>query len=586
VVGGGLFAGYLDVLALEIRRQWVEPLVFAGKHVVWTAPAANLALAALVAIGVLILAAALRRRDAWWIVLWILGWLAGFGALYNFPQIHRVAAILLAAGIATLVTRWGRRREQGFRRTLRLAAPVLALATLVLAGVLTGRERRRERDAIARLPAAREGAPNVLLLVLDTVRAMSLSLYGYHRETTPNLTRWGARGVAFTNAYSTAPWTLPSHASLLTGRWMHELSADWLVPLDATFPTLGEALARAGYRTAGFVANTDYCSAEVGLDRGFAHYEDYTLTIGQILRSAALWRGIARIELIRKVVGTHDALGRKTAPAIGAAFLRWRDRDHRRPYFAMLNYYDAHRPYLPPEPWPRRFTSPGVPLNPRLRKENGSEPNPAPARIQGAIDAYDNAIAYLDHQLGRLLDTLDARGELANTVVIVTSDHGEEFYEHGVWDHGNSLSGPSVRVPLLVVAPGRAPAGNRVATAVSNRDVPATVMDLLGLTDSFPGRSLGVHWREKPEAIGADPVFSGVRQVPRQPISYPVTRGNMGSVVLDSLRYVRHFGDHREELFDPRTDPLERRDLIADPRLRERLPALRALTQGWFPPTS
>ena len=271
--------------------------------------------------------------------------------------------------------------------------------------------------------------------------------------------------------------------------------ADWMVPLDRTYPTLAEALGRRGYRTGGFVGNTDYASAEVGLDRGFGRYEDYTLEPGQILRSSSLWRATARIAPIRRVIGNYDNLGRRTAPEISRAFLRWLDRDPARPFFGFLNYYDAHRPYFPPGEWPNRFRTPGVEQNPRYRREDGAEPKPAPARIQGAIDAYDNAIGYLDSELGKLLAQLEQRGVLERTIVIITSDHGEEFFEHGLWDHGNSLYHPSVHVPLLVIAPGLAPAGVTVSQPVSIRSLPATVADLLRWSESpFPGASLAGAW--------------------------------------------------------------------------------------------
>ena len=117
------------------------------------------------------------------------------------------------------------------------------------------------------------------MIVWDTVRADHLSLHGYGRPTTPNLERLAARGVRFNLAFSTSSWTLPSHASLFTGRWPHELRVDWTVPLGNDFPTLAEYLGAQGYDTAGFAANVDYCSRETGLARGFVHYEDYPINL-------------------------------------------------------------------------------------------------------------------------------------------------------------------------------------------------------------------------------------------------------------------------------------------------------------------
>lgn len=580
-VGAALLAGVLDLGALQLRRMVVEPLVFVGRHVWWTAPAALLVLFVPIAASIGLAARLAPRLPAWLAAAWLFATLGIFGALYTFPQIQRLAALVLSAGVATAVSRWLARRESVARGWFRRAAPAgLALLT-VAAAVSISRDVLRERRSLAALPSARPGTPNVLLIVLDTVRAMSLSLHGYHRPTTPELERWAERGVTFLQAYSTAPWTLPSHASLLTGRWMHELSADWMVPLDDRFPMLSEVLGAAGYRTGGFVANTDYCSAEVGLDRGFGRFEDYTLTPGQVLRSAALWRAVARVEPLRRLIGNYDNLGRKVAPDISRAFLRWAGADNR-PFFALLNYYDAHRPYLPPDPWPARFRTPDVPLNTRYRKENGTEPNPTPARIQGAIDAYDGAIAYLDHEIGKLLDALEQQGVLQRTIVVVTSDHGEEFMEHGAWDHGNTLYQAGVHVPLLVIAPG-VPAGLRVDAPVSLRDIPATVAGLLDLSDApFPGRSLA-RWWSGPEPTVVDSVFTGVRQVPRQPFWYPVARGNLASIRVGPWRYIRNYGDGVEELFDVEGDPMERQDRTPDPGLSDILSGLRLATDTVFP---
>ena len=158
-------------------------------------------------------------------------------------------------------------------------APLLVGAVLAIMLLTFGGRAWSEYRASAALPPAPADARNVLLIVWDTVRAGNLSLHGYGRRTSPNLERLAGRGVRFDQAFATAPWTLPSHSSLFTGRWPHELTADWRSPLDETYPTLAEYLAAHGYDTAGFVANLDYCSRETGLSRGFAHYEDYPIEL-------------------------------------------------------------------------------------------------------------------------------------------------------------------------------------------------------------------------------------------------------------------------------------------------------------------
>ena len=172
------------------------------------------------------------------------------------------------------------------------------------------------------------------------MRADHLGLYGYDRDTTPNLARLAEQGVRFDCARATAPWTLPSHASLFTGRWPHELSLERNGRLDATFPTLAEFLAGRGYFTAGFVANLFFCGHESGLSRGFATYRDYPVTAGKVLRSSSLgWllsRTASRIraELHGFLVTGSDASNsldftRKDAAAINREFLDWLERAER-----------------------------------------------------------------------------------------------------------------------------------------------------------------------------------------------------------------------------------------------------------------
>src|SRR5262249_1039207 len=293
-------------------------------------------------------------------------------------------------------------------------------------------------------------APNVLLIVLDTVRADHLSLYGYPRATTPTLERLAAQGIRFDEARAPAPWTLASHASFFTGRWPHELGVQWLAPWPGNFPTLAEYLAAHGYATAGFVANAGYCSYDTGLDRGFTHYEDYVVARLGTLRPAGLvdaavktfgeltlpldrgwfhrWRAV--------VADWFFSDERKSAEWINRDFLDWlaRRREPGRPVFAFLNYLDTHTPYLLPPGARHRFGA-----DPKTRKNfldvmrdwSLLDKRKLPRRYQSlARDGYDNCVAYLDEQLGALFDELQRRGILDRTLVIVTSDHGEGLGEH------------------------------------------------------------------------------------------------------------------------------------------------------------
>jgi arylsulfatase A-like enzyme len=367
---------------------------------------------------------------------------------------------------------------------------------------------------------------------------------------------------------------------MFTGRLTHEMTADWMIPLDDRYPTLAEVLASRGYATAGFSANTDYVSAEVGLARGFAHFDDYSLTPGLILRSASLGRAVGRNPLVRRIFGLEQLLGRKNAPDISTAFLDWTEGRRGTPWFAVLNYYDAHRPYQPPEPFYSMFATGETRPDPRFRQDEDPENPWSEQDARNFIAAYDGAIAYLDSELDKLFRELEQRGEFDRTLVILTSDHGEEFGEHKLYDHGHSLYQASLHVPLLLWLPGRAQAGRDIAEAVSLRDIPATVAGFAGLTSSpFPGRTLARFWQEGSPA--PDTVVSGVKQVARQPAWYPASKGDLIALATDSLRFIRNLGDQTEELYNFLSDPWERIELgstetgrVAAERFRARANAL------------
>jgi arylsulfatase A-like enzyme len=277
--------------------------------------------------------------------------------------------------------------------------------------------------------------------------------------------------------------------------------------------------------------------------------------------------------------------------------LGWLDRrEAGRPYFVFVNYYDAHSPFLPPDGPAERFGLGALPLAERLEIDrrylelkSGKLPlnNVSPEQIQNQAidlyrDSYESCVAYLDHQVGRLLDTLERRGALDNTLVIVTSDHGEHFGEHGLLGHGLSLYRREVHVPLVIIPPSRGPSASRVNEPVSLRDVPATVAEWVepGARNPFPGRPLtrfaGVAREE-----GGDPapVLCEVQRIEvfGQSPQIPSSLGPVRSVVSWERVYIRGH-DGREELFDLTADPLEASNLAGTPgssliveRLRDEL---------------
>jgi len=405
------------------------------------------------------------------------------------------------------------------------------------------------------------GAPNVLFLILDTVRAQDLSLYGYGRLTSPEIERLASTGVTFDRAMAPAPWTLSSHASMFTGVAPDRLSADFHAPLDAASPTIAEVLGARGYATGGFVANLDYTTRASGLDRGFTVYRDHPLSPGLFL-SSSYWIREAATPILR-ALGVHGALVGKSAVQVNREFLSWMPSDGR-PFFAFLNYFDAHTPYKLEPPYDRKFRDPG----PRYWRFKPWERSYSDADLEEFRDSYNSAIAYEDAQVGALLREMERRGVLRNTLVILASDHGEHFGEHGgIISHGNSLYLPLLHVPLVISYPPRVPAGIRVRPAVSLQDIAATILDVLDFSTEpeMPGRSLARYWNGQAgdSAVNDDSVTAIFSELTFNDFSHrsdPIQKGPMQSLMQGRLHYIRN-GDGSEELYDYVADADERTNL-------------------------
>jgi arylsulfatase A-like enzyme len=584
----GLITGFLESLYWGVKRFVLGEFTYLHREVFWMAPAmyAGIFLTA----GLLLIPVVRKVRHPALLtgIVVVLALLAAWCALLLFGWMHTVAQVLLAVGVAAQAGKWFDRNQPRAIQLLRRATCVLVLLTVGIAALQQSIRSLGESRAMAALPAATDHAPNVLLIVMDTVRADALGTYGAPRAATPNLDRLAQRGVLFENASSTAPWTLPSTASLMTGRLPSELSADWLSPLDGRFPTLAEFLSGRGYASAGFVANYKYCTEESGLSRGFAHYEDHELSLAELAECTALGRRLLFSPWLPRLGCYHDPV-RKSAADVNAAFLDWLPEtattrsaadEGARPWFAFLNYLDAHDPYAAPPPFNTHRpadVSQRTMLRfwwflDRSRLQAGDVPL--------TTGAYADCIRYLDAELGRLLDSLAARGALQNTLIIVTADHGEHFGEHGLYLHGNSLYEPLVHVPLLMVWPDRVADGTRVGAPVSLAAVPATIQDLLEIDRGpFEAGSLADWWRT-PGAPRADrPVMAEVLTPPITPPcqgASPIFRGSMRSVRLGKYKLIQN-ADGGVELFDLTVDPGEQFDLAPMPEWQSTVKQLRSL---------
>jgi len=288
---------------------------------------------------------------------------------------------------------------------------------------------------------------NVLLVTVDTLRADHVGAYGCDAAATPNMDRLASEGILFEKAYSPCPLTLPSHISIMTGAYpfAHGARNNGVYSARKQLTTLAEALESRGYRT-GAVIGAFVLDSMFGLDQGFEEYDD------------AIVYG-------RK--GGSLAIPERKADEVTQRAIAFLGRQEKSPFFLWVHYFDPHSLYQPPEPFAGRY----------------------------AENPYDGEIAYVDEQLGLLLKVLKMKGHTPNTLVVVTSDHGESLYEHGEETHGIFVYDSTLHVPLIVSNPVLFPRQKSIDTPVSLVDIMPTVLDILniepeGMVHGFAGRSL------------------------------------------------------------------------------------------------
>jgi arylsulfatase A-like enzyme len=583
----GLAAGLLEV-GTKVLYRAIEPsqrLYLMSHHFIWLSPLANLAF--FVVIGLLLAVAIMLapRATGWFGPRLLCACMILPVLLVAEPRIYSVAWLVVSFGFAAWLVPVFWRYRTAVRTWLRWSFPFMLGLVFVIASFVFGADwLARSRESGRPMPP--DNSPNILFIVLDTVRADRLSLYGYARPTTPNLEQLSKRGIRFGNARATAPWTLPSHASMFTGHWPHDVGAQWLTPLRGNLPTLAEYIGAHGYATAGFVSNVVYCSQESGLARGFTHYEDYELEKLAPLRTSILvaqmtsfiFEAISAFDIVplypvRDFVARLFVINpRKDAASISRELLNW--LAHRsepdRPFFAFLNLLDAHDPYRLPDGVPYRFMNYTATTEEFRAIElwRALDKTKLPRSvINMARDFYDDCLLYIDEQLGILLDQLQHRGVLEKTLIVVTSDHGEGLGEHGLFDHGESLYRTEIRVPLVIVPFSGLQMPTVVDEPVSLRDLPATIVDMVGqgTGSPFPGDSLARFWGST-GSNGArsprvdDPVVSELMTPnparPNQGRS-PAANGPLVSLAKGDFVYIRNEGDGGEQLFNQRLDPQE-----------------------------
>lgn len=374
-----------------------------------------------------------------------------------------------------------------------------AMVVLPLALALQGAARQLGRAEPTPTASAK---PNVLVVTLDTVRADHLAPYGYTKIKTPNLDKLAADGAMFENAFASIGATGPSHTTLFTGQgtWSHGVLLNG-VPAPGDVPTLAERLREAGYRTGAFVS-AYVLESKIGLNRGFSVYDDDL--------SGA--RGTAALLPLRLYAAAYrhfypDAILERRGQETVDLALEWLDEGPSgSPWFLWVHLFDAHGPYAPPPPYDTMYAK-GDGRDPAIHTMDQvsgiawylERSLAGVTDLDWVIAQYDGEISYVDAQLGRVLDAVEASGQADNTVVVVLSDHGESLGEHGVWfNHGDDLYDPTLHIPLFLRFPGRIPAGARVPGVVEMVDVVPTVLELVGEPgdSALDGRSRVGAWEQ------------------------------------------------------------------------------------------
>jgi len=465
--------------------------------------------------------------------------------------------LLLVVALATLALWFVARRLLARRLrlvarplgSLGLYAAVIVVAILLsygptLAGSLQGGPSRLTGIS----PDLRD-KPNVVFIMADTLRADRLSCYGYTKNQTPHIDALASDGVRYAQMSAQASWTKPSVATQLTSlypsshRAIHKPD---MLPSDVVM--ISEVLQEAGYHTAGFANNVNVAPT-FNFDQGYDEYvflePSYYLFASESSSQLAVYQGLRQISARFLSPGTHPQYFYQPAEVVNAHVLPWLDaqRNQDTRFFLFIHYMDPHDPYFE-----HPFNGVGYA---RVANQN---PDPALAPTMSRV--YDDEVTYLDDHLGALFDALKKQGLYDNALIVLTGDHGEEFYEHGGWWHGTTLYEEQIAVPLVIKYPGNTPAGTTDDEYARSLDIAPTILDVIGIP--APGTWQGVSLRPGAKAPRAEALFAeedhegNVLRSLRTPHRKLITANEGNPRGLPAV-----------ELFDLRSDPGEQNDLAA-----------------------
>lgn len=564
--------GYFPNQAIEIRQ--------------------SLAISVLLALA--IAASLYERRAAQWLaglaspwmaaaLLGIVPWLAGHVFDEFSWSMKQACAALIVVGLGALLT-WSRAK---IASPGALSLPLVgALLAIALAGSLP-KQATFDMPAPSKTTSASKG-PNVILITLDTVRADHLSVYGYARETTPFLKEFAKDADVFENSFSSGDFTLSSHASLFTGNYaiQHGARPDpdryATMPLSYDALTLTEILGKAGWNTLAVAANCVLLDPRFGMAQGFEHYDSRYRAIG--FPKVPQWSFRSRLhDFLHTRLAPHefDLVFRGAAEINEKVFAQLDQRASGRPFFLFVNYMDAHAPYRPPAPFDTLYDPKAKPMNMPQHRERRADLYSGklqldPAEREHYTALYDGGITYLDSQLRLFFEHLKQLGLYDDALIVITSDHGEAFGEHGSMEHGMSAYQEQVRVPLLIKRP-HAREGKRIGALASGIDIVPTVLAESGLATmkELPGRALFFAQAAEERVVFSEhyPTLWHVTNNPKRAI-------HTTAAVWKNFVELRG-DDGRTERFDLGADPREEHPLDSFP---PEVPDLGLQLESWIAP--
>jgi arylsulfatase A-like enzyme len=454
--------------------------------------------------------------------------------------VHAVL-LLVATGVAALLGMMGRRVQ---RRPL--AALVALLGCTVLVSLVARAAAPRVAPPLRQASASADKHPNIILIVVDTLRADAVGIHGAGPTATPNLDRLAREGVRFERAYAQSSWTRPSIATILTGLYPSAHGAvRKLDPLPDEIVTIAEALRAGGYWTAGFVSNINVAPI-FNFQQGFSEYRylapSFYFGATDSATRLAIYKGL---RVLRERLFGHRKYFYhyyQDAEVVNDAVIDWIDERPPSPFFLLVHYMDPHDPYFE-----MPYNGYGV-----ARVSNPSPPADSAPELRRL---YAEDVSYFDEHLGRLLQKLRDTGLYEKSIVALTADHGEELFDHGGWWHGTTLYEEQIHVPLVVRRPREPNAGAIVAQPVRTLDIVPTLLTAasIAVPAAVQGRDLFSSATAEPAVLYAEEELEGnVLAAVRQ-----------GDWKLISANAGNPRGLQMLELYNLRDDPSERRNLAA-----------------------